>query len=47
MMALTRLDPFREFATLQDRMNRMFGDVYLRDDEVTEPRDRFQMLGNE
>ena len=34
-MAITRLDPFREFATLQDRMNRLFGDIYLRDEEVT------------
>ena len=33
-MAITRFDPFREFATLQDRMNRLFGDVYLRDDSV-------------
>lgn len=29
-MSLTRLDPFREFATIQDRMNRLFGDAYLR-----------------
>jgi HSP20 family protein len=35
-MAITRLDPFREFATLQDRMNRLFGDVYLRDEDVTQ-----------
>lgn len=35
-MAITRFDPFREFATLQDRMNRLFGDSYLRrDDDVT------------
>jgi HSP20 family protein len=34
-MAVTRFDPFREFATLQDRMNRLFGDVYLRDEDVT------------
>jgi len=34
-MAITRLDPFREFATLQDRMNRLFGDVYLRDEDVS------------
>ena len=34
-MAITRFDPFREFATLQDRMNRLFGDVYLRDEDVT------------
>jgi HSP20 family protein len=35
-MAMTRFDPFREFATLQDRMNRLFGDVYLRDEDVTQ-----------
>jgi HSP20 family protein len=34
-MAITRLDPFREFATLQDRMNRLFGDIYLRDEDVS------------
>jgi HSP20 family protein len=34
-MAMTRFDPFREFTTLQDRMNRLFGDVYLRDDDVS------------
>ena len=35
-MAIQRFDPFREFATLQDRMNRLFGDAYLRrDDDVT------------
>ena len=34
-MAITRFDPFREFTTLQDRMNRLFGDVYLRDEDVT------------
>jgi HSP20 family protein len=33
-MAITRVDPFREFAALQDRMNRLFGNVYLRDEEV-------------
>jgi HSP20 family protein len=34
-MAVQRFDPFREFATLQDRMNRLFGDAYLRrDDDV-------------
>ena len=36
-MTITRLDPFREFATLQDRMNRLFGNVYLRDEDVTAP----------
>ncbi len=35
-MALTRFDPFREFTTIQDRMNRLFGDAYLRRaDDVT------------
>src|SRR5688572_30735174 len=33
-MPVTRFDPYREFATLQDRMNRLFGDVYVRDEEV-------------
>ncbi len=35
-MPMTRFDPYREFATLQDRMNRLFGDVYLRDEEVVQ-----------
>ena len=34
-MTITRLDPFREFPTLQDRMNRLFGTVYLREEDVT------------
>jgi HSP20 family protein len=34
-MAITRFEPFREFATLQDRMNRLFGGIYLRDEDVT------------
>jgi HSP20 family protein len=34
-MTMTRFDPFREFTTLQDRMNRLFGDVYLRDEDLT------------
>jgi HSP20 family protein len=33
-MAIMRFDPFREFATMHDRMNRLFGDMYLRDDDV-------------
>ena len=34
-MAIARLDPFREMASLQDRVNRMFADVYgRRDDDV-------------
>ena len=35
-MRMTRFDPYREFATLQDRMNRLFGDVYLRDEDVAQ-----------
>ena len=34
-MAIVRFDPVREFATLQDRMNRLFGGVYLRDEDVS------------
>ncbi|HEX5109712.1 MAG TPA: Hsp20/alpha crystallin family protein [Vicinamibacterales bacterium] len=34
-MAIARFDPFREFATLQDRMNRLFGDVYVRDEQLS------------
>ena len=34
-MTITRFDPFREFTALHDRMNRLFGDVYLRDEDVT------------
>jgi HSP20 family protein len=34
-MAMTRTDPFREFAVLQDRMNRLFGNVYVRDEDVS------------
>ena len=35
-MAIQRLQSFREFATLQDRMNRLLGDTYLRrDDDIT------------
>jgi HSP20 family protein len=34
-MAIVRVDPFREFATLQDRVNRLFGNVYLRDEDVS------------
>src|SRR4030095_353528 len=33
-MAIARFDPFREFSTLQDRMNRLFGDVYLRGEQL-------------
>ncbi len=30
MTVLTRFEPFREFATLQDRINRVFRDSYGR-----------------
>ena len=30
-MTITRFSPYREFATLPDRIGRMFADVYLRD----------------
>ncbi|MBI4886997.1 MAG: Hsp20/alpha crystallin family protein [Acidobacteria bacterium] len=33
-MTITRCEPFQEFATLQHRMNRLFGDIYLRDEDV-------------
>jgi HSP20 family protein len=33
-MTITRFDPFRDFATLHDRMNRLLGDVYLRDEDI-------------
>ena len=33
-MTITRFDPFREFTTLQDRMNRLFGDAYVRDQDI-------------
>jgi HSP20 family protein len=29
-MAIVRFDPFRELAVMQDRLNRIFGDVYSR-----------------
>ena len=33
-MAITKLDPFREIAAMQDRVARLFGDVYLRDEDT-------------
>jgi HSP20 family protein len=33
-MAIVRVDPFREFTAMQDRMNRLFGNVYLRDEDT-------------
>jgi HSP20 family protein len=52
-MSMTRFDPFREFTTLQDRMNRLFGDVYLRDQDVIQrgnwvpPVDIFETEGHD
>lgn len=34
-MAIMKVDPFREFAAMQDRMNRLFGNVYLRDEDTS------------
>lgn len=34
-MAITRFDPFREFMTVQEQMNRLFGQAYLRDEELS------------
>jgi HSP20 family protein len=33
-MAIVKVDPFRELASMQDRMARLFGDVYLRDEDT-------------
>ena len=33
-MAIVKVDPFREIAAMQDRMSRLFGDVYLRDEDT-------------
>jgi HSP20 family protein len=32
-MAIVRFDPFRDLASMQDRINRIFGDAYLRNTE--------------
>ena len=32
-MAIVRFDPFRELTSMQDRINRIFGDVYRRGDD--------------
>lgn len=34
-MAIVRVDPFREFAALHDRVNRLFGNVHLRDEDLS------------
>ena len=33
-MAIVKVDPFRELAAMQDRMARLFGNVYLRDEDT-------------
>ena len=33
-MAIVKVDPFREIAAMHDRMSRLFGDVYLRDEDT-------------
>ena len=33
-MAIMKVDPLREFAAMQDRMNRLFGNAYLRDEDT-------------
>jgi len=33
-MSIMRVDPIREFSAMQDRMNRLFGNVYLRDEDT-------------
>jgi len=33
-MAIVKVDPFREIAAMQDRVARLFGDVYLRDEDT-------------
>ena len=33
-MAIMKVDPIREFAVMQDRLNRLFGNVYLRDEDT-------------
>src|SRR5688572_17228067 len=33
-MPIVKVDPFRELAAMQDRMSRLFGDVYLRDEDT-------------
>ncbi len=33
-MAIVKVDPFRELTAMQDRMARLFGDAYLRDEDT-------------
>ena len=52
-MTITRFEPFREFAALNDRVNRFFGDVYLRDEEIAShgswvpPVDIYEIAGRD
>ncbi len=34
-MAIMKVDPLREFAVMQDRLNRLFGNAYLRDEDTS------------
>jgi HSP20 family protein len=34
-MPIVKVDPFREFAAMQDRLNRLFGNTYLRDEDTS------------
>ncbi|MCU1270720.1 MAG: hypothetical protein JWN74_2014 [Acidobacteriaceae bacterium] len=40
MTVLSRWEPFREFSTLQDRMNRLFRDTYGGREERPSPPQR-------
>lgn len=33
-MAIVKVDPFRELVAMQDRIGRLFGDVYVRDEDT-------------
>jgi HSP20 family protein len=33
-MPIVKVDPIREFAAMQDRLNHLFGNVYLRDEDT-------------
>lgn len=33
-MAIIKVDPLREFAVMQERLNRLFGNAYLRDEDT-------------
>jgi HSP20 family protein len=52
-MAIVKVDPFRELAAMQDRMARLFGDAYLRDEDTgfrgtwTPPVDIFETEGHD